>query len=71
VRYLGAADYAIIGCYFAARNERDCGKLTALWACLMSLRWPMMIGFAVLGLYLEQSHDRLTDQTPCRLTSES
>ena len=38
--------------YFAARNERECGKLTALWASLMSSRWPMMMGFAVLGIYL-------------------
>ena len=38
--------------YFAARNERECGKLTCLWACLMSSRWWMMMGFAVLGLFL-------------------
>ncbi|MCP4709923.1 MAG: sodium:solute symporter [Planctomycetes bacterium] len=40
--------------YFAARNERECGKLTGLWACLMTSRWPMMMGFAVLGLFLVQ-----------------
>jgi Na+/proline symporter len=38
--------------YFGARNERECGKLTCLWACLLTSRWPMMIGFAVLGIYL-------------------
>ncbi len=38
--------------YFAARNERECGKLTALWATLMSSRWFMMAGFAVLGIYM-------------------
>lgn len=46
--------------YFAARNERECGKLTCLWACLMSSRWWMMMGFAVLGLFLVQ--ERFPDQ---------
>ena len=36
--------------YFAARSDADCGKLTLLWTSLMSFRWPMMIGLAVLGL---------------------
>jgi Na+/proline symporter len=38
--------------YFGARNERECGKLTFMWSCLMTFRWPMMIGFAVMGLFL-------------------
>ncbi len=38
--------------YFGARNERECGTLTFLWTSLMMLRWPMMMGLAVLGLYL-------------------
>lgn len=38
--------------YFGARSERECGTLTFLWTWLMTLRWPMMIGFAVLGLFL-------------------
>ncbi len=38
--------------YFGARNERECGLLTFLWTTLMTLRWPMMMGFAVLGLFL-------------------
>ncbi|MBN1480841.1 sodium:solute symporter [candidate division KSB1 bacterium] len=41
--------------YFAARNERECGKLTALWATLMSSRWFMMAGFAVLGIFMVHS----------------
>ena len=40
--------------YFAARDERDCGKLTCLWATLMSSRWFMMTGVAIMGLYLVQ-----------------
>jgi SSS family solute:Na+ symporter len=46
--------------YFAARNERECGKLTALWACLMSSRWWMMMGFAVLGIFMVQ--EKFPDQ---------
>jgi len=38
--------------YFGARNERECGTLSFLWTSLMMLRWPMMIGFAVLGIFL-------------------
>jgi SSS family solute:Na+ symporter len=41
--------------YFAARNERECGKLSCLWASLMTFRWPMMIAYAILGLFLVQS----------------
>lgn len=38
--------------FFAARDERDCGKLACLWAVLMTLRWPMMMACAVLGIFL-------------------
>ncbi len=38
--------------FFAARDERECGKLAALWAVLMTFRWPMMISYAVLGLLM-------------------
>lgn len=36
--------------YFGARSEKDCGRLTMLWTFLMSVRWPFMMGFAVLGI---------------------
>lgn len=38
--------------YFAARNERECGTMTFLWTSLMTFRWPMMIGFAMLGILM-------------------
>lgn len=38
--------------YFGARNDRECGTLTFLWIWLLTFRWPMMMGFAVLGLFL-------------------
>jgi len=41
--------------YFAARSERECGKLSCLWGVLMTFRWPMMISYAVLGFFLVQS----------------
>ncbi|MBN1442600.1 MAG: sodium:solute symporter [Planctomycetes bacterium] len=40
--------------FFGARSDSECGKLTFLWTWLMAFRWPMMMGFAVLGLYLVQ-----------------
>ncbi len=50
--------------YYGARNERETGTLTIFWAILMTVRWPMMMGFAVLGLYLV--NDRLPDQRVLR-----
>lgn len=38
--------------YFGARNERECGLLSAMWGGLIMVRWPMMMGFALLGLFL-------------------
>ena len=46
--------------YFGAKNDRECGKLSMLWTLLMTVRWPMMIGIAVMGLYLV--NDLLPDQ---------
>lgn len=47
--------------YFGARSDRECGKLSFLWMWLIMLRWPMMIGFAVLGLFMVK--DFFPDQT--------
>lgn len=38
--------------YFGAKDDKECGKLTFLWTSLMMFRWPMMMGFAVLGLFM-------------------
>lgn len=38
--------------YFGARSDKECCKLTFFWICLMMIRWPMMMAFAVLGLYM-------------------
>jgi Na+/proline symporter len=47
--------------YFGAKNDRECGKLSMLWTFLMTVRWPMMIGIAVMGLYLVS--DLVPDQS--------
>ena len=38
--------------YFAARSEKECGKIACLWSTLLTFRWPMMMGYAILGLFL-------------------
>lgn len=40
--------------YFAARDERECGLLSAFWIFLMAFRWPLIMGTAVLGLTMQQ-----------------
>ena len=47
--------------YFGAKDDKECGKLTFLWTSLMSFRWPMMIGFAMLGLFMVK--ELFPDQT--------
>ncbi len=38
--------------YFGARNDRECGTLSFLWSCMITIRWPLMLGFTVLGIFL-------------------
>lgn len=55
--------------YFGAKNDRECGKLSMLWTGLMSFRWPLMIGIAVLGLYLV--NDLMPDQAGIEKAAEA
>jgi SSS family solute:Na+ symporter len=41
--------------YFAARNDRECGLQSLLQGLMVMFRWPLMIGFAVMGIYLVKS----------------
>lgn len=41
--------------YFGARSDRDCGLQSALQGVTVAFRWPMMIGFAIMGIYLVHS----------------
>ncbi|ARN55786.1 sodium:solute symporter family transporter [Sedimentisphaera salicampi] len=38
--------------YFGAKSDRDCGLMSAFWTVIMSLRWPLIMAFAVFGIYL-------------------
>lgn len=54
--------------YFGAKNERECGMLSFLWGWLLTFRWPLMIGFAILGILLTARH--FPDQTmPTRVAA--
>lgn len=54
--------------YFGAKNDRECGSLSFLWTFLLMFRWPMMIAFAVLGIFLVQ--DLFPDQSVLREAAE-
>lgn len=66
--FIGASTAGADPKYFGARNERECGSLSFLWTSLMMFRWPMMIGFAVLGIFLVNSF--FPDQGVLLQTSE-
>lgn len=38
--------------YFGARSDRDCGMQSLLQGITVAFRWPMMMGFAVMGIFL-------------------
>lgn len=38
--------------FYAAHNDADCRRIAMLWTVLFSLRWPMVLGFALLALHL-------------------
>ncbi|MCF7687787.1 MAG: hypothetical protein K9M98_08005 [Cephaloticoccus sp.] len=38
--------------YFGARSDRDCGLQSMMQGAMIAFRWPLMISFAVLGLFM-------------------
>jgi Na+/proline symporter len=38
--------------YFGAKNDRECGTLTFLTVFCVMFRWPMMLAYAILGIFL-------------------
>lgn len=52
----GAGGY-IAQRFFAARDERACRQVSLFWIVLMSARWPMVMGIALLGLKLRDRFD--------------
>jgi Na+/proline symporter len=47
--------------YFGARDDRECGLQSLLNGIMVMFRWPLMIGFAVMGIYLV--HNTYPDQS--------
>ena len=45
--------------YFGARNERECGTLSLVWILTSAIRWPLIIGFVILGIHL--IHEMIPD----------
>ncbi|MGA3170442.1 MAG: sodium:solute symporter [Chthoniobacteraceae bacterium] len=51
--------------YFGAKSDRDCGLQSLLQGIMVMFRWPLMIGFAIMGIYLVHSafpHTEVTHQ---------
>ena len=48
---VGSLGYGADPKYFGARSEREAGMTNTVWIFLMMFRWPLMLGFAVLGLF--------------------
>lgn len=48
--------------FYAARSDTECHKLAFLWTILFALRWPMVLGFALLAIHLG-----LKDEDPERV----
>jgi Na+/proline symporter len=55
--------------YFASRSDKDVGKLNLLIGWMIAIRWPMMIGLAVLGLFLV--NDTFTDRAVIQEAAET
>jgi len=49
---LGGMGYGDDPKYFGARSDRECGLLSFMWEILMTIRWPLMMGCTVLGIFL-------------------
>jgi Na+/proline symporter len=46
----GAGGY-MIQRYFAAKSDREAGLLSLFWTALLAFRWPLIVSFAMLGIY--------------------
>ena len=49
---LGGAGTGADSRYFGAKSDRDCGLQSLQQGLMLMFRWPLMIGFAVMGIYL-------------------
>ncbi|MEE9138580.1 MAG: sodium:solute symporter [candidate division NC10 bacterium] len=58
--YGGATGY-MAQRYFAARSDREAGKLSLLWIILLSFRWPFIVSVAIMGIVYSQTHGVIAD----------
>lgn len=47
--------------FFAAKNEREVGLLSIFWIFLLSFRWPMVTGLALLGIHYGVTKEVIAD----------
>lgn len=47
--------------YFAARSDREAGLLSLFWILLLSLRFPLVTAFAILGIHYGTTHEIIAD----------
>jgi solute:Na+ symporter, SSS family len=64
---IGGAGAGAESRYFASRSDRDCGLQSMLQGVAVMFRWPLMMGFAVMGIYLV--HSLYTDSAQIQNTS--
>jgi Na+/proline symporter len=57
--------------YFAARDDRACGLQSLIQGVMIAFRWPMMMGFAILGIvWLQASPGTVSASTTASVFAE-
>ena len=47
--------------YFAAKTDREAGLLSLFWILLLSFRWPLVMGLAMLGIHYGMTTGKVID----------
>lgn len=47
--------------YFAAKSDREAGLLSLFWILLLSFRWPLVMGLAILGIHYGMTSGKVID----------
>jgi len=47
--------------YFAAKSDRDAGKLSVFWTFLLSFRWPFIAAITVMGVWYGANYNVIAD----------
>lgn len=58
---MGGTGGYMIQRYFAAKDDRDAGRLSLLWTFLLSFRWPFIAAIAVMGVWYGANHNVIAD----------